>query len=455
MSDALEEARELLERALIEYEERPVGTVATLDPSIPAANYHDCFIRDFVPSALIFLHDGRTAIVRDFLYLVLRLKDQHEQLTGQHLAPGVLPASFKITREPDGRETISADFGDRAIGRVAPVDSMMWWILLVRAYTRATDDRTLAELPECQRQIRQILNLCLQGQFEVFPTLMVPDGCFMIDRRMGVYGHPLEIQALFFAMLEAALELLVPDEGNRWLVDLSQSRREVLRDYVRQFYWLDLPRLNQIHRFTTEMFGHAIENPLNIYPESLPEWVVDWLPEGAGYLVGNLGPSRLDPRFFAQGNLLSCMFGLTTPEQALKILLTFERRWDDLIGQMPLKICYPALSGEEWRLATGCDPKNTPWSNHNGGNWPALLWPFVAACLQHGRRDLAERAYALAEARLPRDQWPEYYDGRYGRLIGRRANHDQIWSATSLILARMILDDPACHIRLGFGSAAQ
>lgn len=228
----------------------------------------------------------------------------------------------------------------------------------------------------------------------------------------------------------------------------------MLRDYVRHFYWLDPARLNEIHRYSTEMFGHEIENPLNIYPESIPDWVVDWLPENAGYLLGNLGPGRLDARFFAQGNLLASLFGLADENQSQQILHTFEQRWDDLIGRMPVKICYPALKDKEWRLITGSDPKNTPWSYHNGGNWPVLLWPFVAACLQHGRRDLAERAYAIAEDRLPRDRWPEYYDGRYGRLIGRRSNFDQVWSATALLLSRMMLDDPASLARLGFGSTA-
>ena len=51
---------------------------------------------------------------------------------------------------------------------------------------------------------------------------------------------------------------------------------------------------------------------------------------------------------------------------------------------MPVKICYPAVEGEHWRLQTGSDPKNVPWSYHNGGNWPVLLWAFVAAAVKTG-----------------------------------------------------------------------
>lgn len=39
-----------------------------------------------------------------------------------------------------------------------------------------------------------ILNLCLTDGFDMFPSLLVTDGSCMIDRRMGIHGHPLEIQ---------------------------------------------------------------------------------------------------------------------------------------------------------------------------------------------------------------------------------------------------------------------
>ena len=38
---------------------------------------------------------------------------------------------------------------------------------------------------------------------------------------------------------------------------------------------------------------------------------------------------------------------------------------------------------EEWQNKTGSDPKNWPWSYHNGGHWPSLLWFFGTAVLLH------------------------------------------------------------------------
>ncbi|ACL71799.1 neutral invertase [Thioalkalivibrio sulfidiphilus HL-EbGr7] len=443
VTDPIASAYRLLEASLVHYHGRAVGTIASLDAHAPADNYSDCFIRDFVPSALVFLLDGRPEIVRNFLGIVLRLRDQQEEMEGHRSLPKVMPASFRVLGREDGSEELHADFGDRAIGRVAPVDSMMWWLILLRAYVRATGDSAYARTPECQRGIRMILNICLQDRFEVFPTLLVPDGSFMIDRRMGVFGHPLEIQALFFGSLQAGIAMLDPaDADNQQVIRQSVKRLAQLTEYVRNYYWLDLAKLNHIHRARTELFGHDIENTLNIYPESIPDWVTDWLPEEAGYLVGNLGPGRMDFRFFSFGNLLAVLFGLADERQSGHIVDVFQKRWDDLVGMMPVKICYPAMEGEEWRLLTGSDPKNIPWSYHNGGNWPALLWALVAAALRTGRTDMAERVQQVAMHRLARDGWPEYYDGRNGRLIGRRANYNQTWSAAALILAQKFIEDP-------------
>jgi glycogen debranching enzyme len=438
---AIEAAYKLVRRSIVEYEGRPVGTVAAVDPDLPAANYSECFIRDFMPAGLLFLMDGEYEIVRNFLKVTMELRTKQCDIDGHCEVPTVLPASFKVVRNRLGKEEIVADFGDRAIGRVAPVDSMMWWVSLLARYVEVTDDMDLAREPIFQEGLRAILEVMLRDSFEIYPTLLTPDGSFMIDRRMGVYGHPLEVQSLFYALLKSMRFLLSPCEENKEMLKLVQQRGVIVRDFVREHYWLDLDRLNQIHRFKTEEFGEDISNVLNIYPESIPDWVIDWLPDQGGYLAGNIGPSRLDFRFFALGNLVAIITGLASQDMAKRIFDLYEARWSDLVGLMPLKICYPALEGAEWEIKTGCDPKNIPWSYHNGGSWPCLMYAFTAAAFRAGRKDLAERAFETASKRLPDDGWPEYYDGRTGRLIGRRASFNQVWSASSLILSYKMLED--------------
>lgn len=443
-SHAIASAYAILHRAIMHYEGEPVGTVAAVASDLDAVvaeNYLDCFVRDFVPSALVFMADGDYAIVRRFLLTVLSMRSQHERIHGHGLEPAVLPASFRVTTDGAGNEQIRADFGDHAIGRVAPVDAMMWWVILLGIYVRRSGDNALRESSSVQRALRGILELSLREGFEVFPTLLVPDGSFMIDRRMGVHGHPLEIQTLFYGMLVNAIELLPDTPDLHALILLAEKRAKMLRSYLQMFYWLDIDRLNEIHRYQTEEFGSGSINMLNIYPESIPDWVVDWLPERGGYLVGNLGPGRMDFRFFALGNLLAILFGIASREEAMRIMRLYQDRWDDLVGKMPAKLVYPAVSGKEWIFLTGSDPKNVPWSYHNGGNWPVLIWPLVAAALKTGRDDLAQLALDVADHTLPHGEWPEYYDGRRGNLIGRRAHLNQVWSAAGYILGHKLLDD--------------
>ncbi len=142
-------------------------------------------MRDFFPSALAFLMNGEPEIVRNFILKTLRLQSWEKKIDRFHLGEGVMPASFKVLHDPvRNTETLIADFGESAIGRVAPVDSGFWWIILLRAYTKSTGDTSLAELPECQKGMRLILSLCLSEGFDTFPTLLCADGCCMIDRRM-------------------------------------------------------------------------------------------------------------------------------------------------------------------------------------------------------------------------------------------------------------------------------
>lgn len=438
---SIQAAYDLLERSLIHYRGRPVGTAAACNDSVVAANYKECFVRDFVPSALAFLVSGRHEIVRSFLETVMQLSGHQQVMKGHKRSMGLMPASFHVIEE-NGEEQVVTDFGDRAIGRVTPVDSALWWMILLRAYVVATGDRAFAGREDIQRCIANILDLYLRERFESSPTLLVPDAAFMIDRRMAVYGYPLEIQALYYGMLLTARELLVEDEHKAKLGDDLTALSDALLEHLQHYYWIDRQRFNQMHRFESEQFGRDVVNVLNVYPESIPGWMDGWLDARSGFFVGNVGPGRIDFRFFAQGNLLAILFGIASGDQAQCIMNLYLQHWDKLVGEMPVKILYPAMIGDKWRFSTGSDPKNVPYSYHNGGNWPVLLWPFVAAAVRVGRMELAEQALDLMNKRLAADNWPEYYDGRRGDLVGRRANFNQVWSATGLIVAHEVMENP-------------
>jgi len=199
----------------------------------------------------------------------------------------------------------------------------------------------------------------------------------------GVYGYPIEIQALFFMALRCSLLLLKPDGVGKEFVDLIGSRLHALSYHMRSYFWLDLKQLNGIYRYKTEEYSHTAVNKFNVMPDSLPDWVFDFMPSRGGYFIGNVSPARMDFRWFCLGNCVAILSSLATPEQSAAIMDLIESRWDELVGEMPLKICYPAIEGHDWRIVTGCDPKNTRWSYHNGGSWPGEL--LLSFSSNHGR----------------------------------------------------------------------
>ncbi|CAN6228140.1 unnamed protein product [Urochloa humidicola] len=407
------EAWDALRRSLVSFRGQPLGTIAAVDHSAGEVLNYD--------------------------------QGWEKRIDRFKLGEGAMPASFKVLKDPKrGVDKLVADFGESAIGRVAPVDSGFWWIIILRAYTKSTGDASLADTPMCQKGIRLIMNQCLAEGFDTFPTLLCADGCCMIDRRMGVYGYPIEIQALFYMALRCALLMLRPDaEGNKEVMERIVTRLGALSYHVRGYFWLDFQQLNDIYRFKTEEYSHTAVNKFNVNPESIPDWLFDFMPTRGGYFVGNVSPARMDFRWFALGNCVAILASLATPDQASAIMDLVEERWEELVGEMPVKICYPAIEGHEWQTVTGCDPKNTRWSYHNGGSWPVLLWLLTAACIKTGRLKIARRAIELAEARLARDGWPEYYDGKLGRYIGKQARKFQTWSVAGYLVAKMMLEDPS------------
>ncbi|KAK8711367.1 hypothetical protein V6N13_146651 [Hibiscus sabdariffa] len=458
----MEEAWETLQKSYVYYKGRPVGTLAAMDPTAEALNYNQVFVRDFVPSGLACLMrpanaGGDPEIVKNFLLKTLHLQGWEKRIDNFTLGEGVMPASFKVLYDSHRqKETLVADFGGSAIGRVAPVDSGFWWIILLRSYTKCTHDYTLSEMPEVQRGMKLLLNLCLSDGFDTFPTLLCADGCSMIDRRMvshpdimrlsfdffaGIYGYPIEIQALFYFALRCSRQMLKPERDGKELIERIDKRITALTYHIRNYYWLDFTQLNNIYRYKTEEYSHTAVNKFNVIPESIPDWVFEFMPLRGGYLIGNVSPARMDFRWFLVGNCIAILSSLVTPAQETAIMDLIEERWEDLIGEMPLKIVYPALEGHDWRTVTGFDPKNTRWSY--GGTWPVLIWLLTAACIKTGRPQIAKRAIELMEQRLSKDGWPEYYDGKAGRYVGKQARKYQTWSISGYLVAKLMIENPA------------
>lgn len=166
-------------------------------------------------------------------------------------------------------------------------------------------------------------------------------------------------QALFYSALLCAREMLAPEDGSADLIRALNNRLIALSFHIREYYWVDMRKLNEIYRYKTEEYSYDAVNKFNIYPDQISPWLVEWMPDKGGYLIGNLQPAHMDFRFFSLGNLWSIVSSLATVHQSHAILDLIEAKWSDLVADMPFKICYPSLEGQEWRIITGSDPKNT------------------------------------------------------------------------------------------------
>ncbi len=480
-ADVIQTARELLyQQALVKVHGQPVGTLAAIPRYIRRGqgdgageadlNYTEIFVRDNIPAMIYFLLDGRGDIVRNFLNQVLKLQSTRDETLG------IFPTSFF---EENGR--IVADYGQRAIGRVCSVDATLWWPILAHIYVQHSGDREWATSPEVQQGISRFLNLILHPQFRDVPTLHVPDGAFMIDRPLDVWGAPLEIQVLLYGALLSAAGLLRMALSDRGLVSMPGNRLAYLRRpagddarmidrfqrtlswlrrlrrYLLTHYWVNAATVQVLRRHPTEQYGDLIANEYNIHADTVPVWLQTWLGREGGYLLGNIRTGRPDFRFFSLGNCLGAIFGLLSGTQRHALFHLVYQNREELVAQMPLRICHPPLDGALWQTQTGHDPKNVAWSYHNGGHWPCLLWFLALSVVRNqqlcqGTREgsknrelqevmmmLLEDSYKMLLKRLPKQNWPEYFDGPTGLWIGLQARFYQTWTITGLLLTHHLL----------------
>lgn len=72
-----------------------------------------------------------------------------------------------------------------------------------------------------------------------------------------------------------------------------------------------------------------------------------------------------------------------------------------------------------------------------------LVWLLTAACIKTGRPEIAKRAIEIAEQRLSKDGWQEYYDGKEGWYLGKQSRKLQIRSIAGYLVSKMLLEEPS------------
>ncbi|GMH30997.1 hypothetical protein Nepgr_032840 [Nepenthes gracilis] len=166
---------------------------------------------------------------------------------------------------------------------------------------------------------------------------------------------PISFKALFYSALLCAREMLAPEDGSADLIQVLTNRMVAQSFHIKEYYMIDMKKLNEIYRYKTEEYSFDVVNKFNIYPDQIPPWLVEWMPHKGGYLIGNLQPAHMDFRLFFLRNFWTLVSSLATNDQSHAILDLIEAKWVDFVAVMPFKLCYPALESQEWRLLAARD----------------------------------------------------------------------------------------------------
>ena len=72
--------------------------------------------------------------------------------------------------------------------------------------------------------------------------------------------------------------MLALENDSADLIRALNNRVVALSFHIREFYWIDMKKLNEIYRYKTEEYSYDAVNKFNIYPNQIPPWLVEWMP---------------------------------------------------------------------------------------------------------------------------------------------------------------------------------
>ena len=81
----------------------------------------------------------------------------------------------------------------------------------------------------------------------------------------GIYGYPIEIQALLYMKLRCTLQMLKPDGEGEDFIEKVGQRLHALTYHMRNYFRLDFPHLNNISRYKTEEYSHTAVNRSSLF----------------------------------------------------------------------------------------------------------------------------------------------------------------------------------------------
>lgn len=261
------------------------------------------------------------------------------------------------------------------------IDSNLWFIIGHYIYKKRYHDKTLFN--KHKNKIKDAFiwlryrDLNEKGILEQLPTTDWQDA--FPDK----YGHTINTQALYYAVLKMSLK---PFEAIKLKKNINKNND--LKLWNGNYYWA--------YRWKNH----------NKYKE-----IGDW--------------------FDSLGNILAIIFDLTSKKQSQKILDFIKKK--KIHRPYPVKSIYPPIKRDskywnDYYLDAGATPNNYL----NGGIWPYIGGFYVCALIKLKKfKEAKKELEILAESNLKGQPFPEWIDPIDKKTHGKM----QAWSAGTFLLA--------------------
>ncbi|GHP00072.1 hypothetical protein KSF_101190 [Reticulibacter mediterranei] len=363
-------------------------------------NYARIWARDGVITGLAALSSGEQDLIRTF-------RQTLEMLACYQGSHGEIPSNVSI----DGRKV---SYG-HLVGRV---DAVLWYVIGVCSYIRATHDTHFQET--MRSSVEQALFLAGCWEYNTRGLIYTPLSGNWADEYVQ-HGYVLADQALYVLALQNA--------GDVFAQSAWSEKATLLRELLALNYW---PR-------TAHKNDPRIYHPHAYRAQASQDGPVYWLP--------TFSPSGYTTTFDGLAHALTLLAEIGSHEQ--------RERAEEYVEQLERETGSALLSAF-WPVIQPTDPawkalqanhlygplKNQPYTYHNGGLWPVLTGLYAVGLTRYGH---LQRAWHLLEALAManaqgRDgstwEFAEYHHGQTHEPMGTRHT---AWSAAATILAHQAL----------------
>ncbi|MEM1213016.1 MAG: HAD family hydrolase [Planctomycetota bacterium] len=365
-------------------------------------NYHSVWARDgcitVIGTVLLNDEDIRTT-QRNTLATLL-----------DNMSPnGQVPANVRLaTGQPDYS----------GVGGICAIDSNLWVIIAVYAYSRYTGDLSL--LRDYQGQLQRAMDWISAHDSNNDGLIEVPEASDWTD----LFGRSYNV------LYDEVLWFRANVCYGRLMEMLDDPKRAA--DYAA---WAQFIQGRCLHTFwpTTSMSADQPQRSFADLQYSLGD---------AQYLLAEVTPFSFSWRCDTYGNILAFIMGLIDADRARK---AFAYMWGCGVNEpWPVQNLYPVVQAgdPDWKDYYAVNLLNLPHHYHNGGIWPFIGGMWCRFIHRLGQHDVAvQELVKLAKLNKLgiREDWEfnEWAHGKTGRVLGKRY---QAWSAASYIRACHELD---------------